>query len=326
MRMRGASVHAAILCTLFLETLATRAHADDRCVVRLDGGITPREWRLAVDAAAHGLDGVDTGDCAEIRITPEASGAMVTFTTHDGRIAQRHIRRPNELRPLFDALTVTVPPAAAPEPEPGPTPLLAITESSPDATVPVEEPMPELVLSAPTGGDDRSTSPAPGRPALLLFVGGGARTDGRSEVTPQGQLGVGVGLGKWELGVIGRIEAEHDLGTKQNGEASSMGVGARLARRERIGPIVLVTGVAMSAQWASVEAHPSRTQHAEVDFLEPRAGAFVGFVGPRVGRFRLRGEVLGELALSQRTGTAELPVTSGLGIGAMFGVETSFLP
>ena len=321
--MRGSSVvHAVILCSLFL---ASRADAEGRCVLRLDDVAAPREWRAAVAAVAEGLGTGDAGDCAEIRVTPETRGAMVTFTTWDGRVAQRHIRHPNELGPLVDALTVTVPPE--PVPAIGPPPMLAITESSPTATEPAEGPIPALQLEAPTN-EDRPTVPAPGRTALVVFAGGGARMDGRSAVAPQGQLGLGVAIGKWELDLVGRIEAEHDMESTAHvhNEASSMGVGARVGRREKVGPLLLVTGVSVAAQYASVEAHLSRTERKEVDFLEPRAGAFIGVVGPRLGRFRLRGEVIGEVALSQRAGTTDLPATSGWGVGCMFGLETSFLP
>lgn len=251
---------------------------------------------------------------------------MVSFTTRDGRVARRHIRWPADLGPLVDALTVTMPSVVGP---PAPPPEALVTETSPEASTsaPVPERTVDLGPELPPAAD-RATDAAPRPVSFVVFAGGGARTSGRTDVvTPQGQLGLGVVYRGWQLDVVGRLEAEHDVGpeTRLHGELSSLGGGVRASRRTSVGSFVIVSGVSLALQYASLESRRAE-RHIERDWLEPRAGAFFGVVGPRIGRFRIRGEILGEVALASGDPTAALPATAGLGVGGMIGVETSFLP
>src|SRR5690606_20804220 len=74
------------------------------CPITISGLASP-EWLRAV-AAVGELDA--DGDCASIALAVDADGALLSFTTRDGRVAHRQLTHPSELGATVDALT-TVP-------------------------------------------------------------------------------------------------------------------------------------------------------------------------------------------------------------------------
>jgi hypothetical protein len=325
--MRAKVCHAA---AAFLLLHSAVAFADGSCAVRLVDPRAQTEWRSAVDAAAVAVRAADTGDCASIVVTAEERGAVVTFTTRDGRIAQRHIHRPAELMPLVDALTVTVPPAvvAAPVAPEATIAFPAEEEQEEESVAPAMAPA-EPAMARPANHDVAPSSN--GRTALLFHASGGAKRSGRADsVAPQAEFGMSVALRRWELGLVGRVEAERDLATSAASrvELSSIGAGARVGRRDALGNVLVLTGLAFSGQAATLESH-SRTQsnaEHEKTFFDPRLGAYIGAVSPPIGPVRFRGDLMAEVAVTPRPASSDFPAAPGWGVGAMLGVETSFLP
>lgn len=346
------------LATVLTTLIPASASADPRCEVRLEGGISG-EWSSAVRSVDRTL-GHGAADCREIVVTPDLRGATVVFTTREGRMAQRRIERPSDLLPLIDALLVTVPFSAGPELSPAPltlpTPATGEVATERSAVLsPLEPPMPktnarvganppspEFSITLPRqleGLPDRDVAEKPREPdvaKVLLGLGAGLRGafPGVS-VAPTGQVMVGFALTRWEFGLLGRWEFEHDMGTEAtvgHVHASAIGGGAVVGRRDRVGPFLFVYGTSLEV-FAAQEEYGERStdgaSHVSLSdsFADPRAGLYLGCVLPRNARFRLRVQLDGEMAINQHVpSSSELPMFPKWSAGLTIGAETAFLP
>jgi hypothetical protein len=310
----------AIATALFT---SAAAHADEPCAVRVEASDHESTgWSDALRDAERAV-AVFGGDCREIVIVRDDHGASLTFTTRDGRVAQRRISQPTELRALIEALLVTIPE----EPRARSTSVTPARESFPLPT----EPAPTV---EPAGTPDVLAKRQLDVGHLLLGVGGGVKVWPGSPASAVGQVAVAWVHERWELGLIARWEPG-DASQTATGHlhVSALGGRATLGRREPIGDLVLVFGSSAGVFVAQedykqqgLDDEPNRLKVHDA-FVDPRLGAYVGLVVPTSQRFRLRAQVDGEVALSSYTPeSAYLTAFPRWNFGLTLGAEAAFLP
>src|SRR5262245_8915636 len=107
---------SAYLVAVVAPLVFARARAE--CPVTLVPSDAPAPWASAVASARERLAS-QSSDCGsvEIAVRPKG-GAVLTFTTTEGRRAERTLGSPQELGPALDALLVNVKVETPPAPPP----------------------------------------------------------------------------------------------------------------------------------------------------------------------------------------------------------------
>lgn len=242
--------------------LPAPARAARTCKVRL----VPRQnsaWQRAADRLESVLAAPKAdGDCESVLIDVHDDGAELVYTTRDGRRAVRRLAQPSELEPTVEMLSVT-----------GPAPASARVAVEPDRAA---APQPKVVAQT--------------EHSRILFGGSlGARAGADALATPLLRAFGSIGLGHWELGVLGQWEmgyremVEHPARARR---ASGFSGGITAARRQPLGENValLVGGSLVLAALDEESAEHSATEGR----AEGRIGGFVGAIFPRRARTRLR--------------------------------------
>jgi hypothetical protein len=265
-------------------------------------GVTP-DWATALDALRGELArGGDVDSCAQIRVTRAERGARVTVKIADGRIAERFVESPADLRAAIIALLLLPPP-------PPKTPSAEVSAS------------PELIREEhPPGSDiaptrlpgvaevDRTLSPSPSSPRPTERFDLALATGGRWSGDHPG-ISVGgfaeVSLGRWAVDVNGRWDDY--AGPSGSPDAvgytvRSLEIGAAIGRHFDVGPFALTAsfGPSVVAEWQKLNSTPPPVY---VAFTNPKTGAVVGDLVPsgRDARVaRLGGGVRGTLLSSTR--------------------------
>jgi hypothetical protein len=303
---------------------ANPAYAEDLCSVRFHppSRAAALAWQEAVRTEQHALVEQES-DCRELKVDvdEDGRGALVTFTTRDGRVAERHIDAPAELRATAEALLVTIPPAPPPQQAEEPQPARSPALSDPSIRGP-------SLPSGETG--EEPPRPAGGGSRFGVLVGAGAGVAATAgELGGAGQVRAGLATDRWEFGLAGQVEPERD-GKRATGHVSTsvIGAGAYAARRAVYGPVVVLLGGGAGLAVVSEEARRGTRQHpAHGDLLEPRLGVMVGVIGPTLGRWRLRSQLeaqvgLGSHAMPDVDPAGPPQLTAALTVG----VETTVFP
>jgi hypothetical protein len=267
------------------------------CKVSLVPENASTEWRSAAEALrAHFLDGGSTDfDCREVAISLQADGAIMTFTTRDGRQAMRRLQEPDEVAPLVGAMLVTLPPAAGPERAPSPS----------DA-----RPLPER----------SAASPVFVIPAVNLQVTAGVRVSLPGVfASPSFTFRAGFVVRSWELSAFAQSDPAHAVLTGGAPPAFSMSryaAGIALGKRIAFGSSFIVPGVTTSV--ASIQESGNEDEGAGLGTVskanssaEPIVGAYLGVRSAPFSSLRVRAELSADAVVSrlQRPSTldASLP-------------------
>ena len=273
-------------------------------------------WVAAAAAARARLERADAQDCHAIEVAVRPTGgALVTFTTTEGRLAVRALTAPDELGPALDALLATLPPEP-PAAEPVPP-------APPDAP-----PARDVVVGRP------APAPPPASPLVHFNIGAaGAVRLGLSGayLTPGILLRPGGTFGPWELS--GVVEYDPSYAYLPDGtpsfSLSSFGAALQVGRRERVGSFAF--GFGGSIGLASVHVDTSGTDGlAQVaEYGQPRIGGFARLAIPREGSVRGTFDLGFDAAVGslkrRATLRSDLPDLPRWGVVAALGVESSLL-
>jgi hypothetical protein len=235
----------------------------------------------------------DATDCARITIEVGEKGAVILFTTRDGRQARREVASPAQLGASIDALLITT----------------------------------ELAAPLHTDEPEAAPPPPPAPVHLLASVLVGGRLSAPSAfVSPAVVVRAGVAIDGWEIGLWGQAEPVLQWldGIAPAGYSVwRYAVGASFARRQAIGStLVIVLGGDVAVTVVGPGADSDDPPQAQ-----PALGAFFGLVLPQRSRIRLRAEIGGEVGLtgtppSDDQGYPTLPWVSA---GVSLGVEGELL-
>ncbi len=263
-------------------------------------------------------------DCRDVVVDVDEHGADVTFTTRDERTATRRISRPSDLGPLIEALLVTVPEAPS-------RPTVAAAAADETASEPAGD---WSALDTPPTEATPAERPATNRAdrgGLVVALGAGM-TVGAGDAGALGQLELGYVTRGWELGVVGRLEPAHEA-PKTTAHASLTAIGASVlaAHRAALGSSTLIFGGTLGvfdiSEEARRDATPTGDQRHEDDLADVRVGAMLGWLAPRIGPIRLRGQVDAQLGLLEETPKyADLPSNPRFTLAFTLGAETNLLP
>lgn len=273
-------------------------------------------WQAAVEDAGRFLSRTRTDDCASVEVAVRPSGgALLTFTTTDGRRAVRGLLGPDELVPALEALVVL--PAAPPSQGARPV-------------APRQEPAASVARPAAP-----SPSPPPPPPArevhFQVAAAGGARLGFAGPyASPALSLRPSGTFGGWEL--AGTVEYDPSFAYAPGAPVKIWSFAATLyaGRRERLGPVALGYGLGLGMAALRADELASADGATKVtDFVQPRLATFVRLVTPPGGR--VRGTV--DLGLDVGLGSvkrratlqADLPDLPRWGAVLAAGVEASFL-
>jgi hypothetical protein len=231
----------------------------------------------------------EANDCRSIEVHVALDGAVVVFTTRDGRQAVRHVASPAELGPTVEALLVTTPPSPI-EPTP----------SAPEPTAPTAPTKP----AKSAGAIDR-THPVPraeGRPSekrVFAVVEAGARMGLPGPFfSPSVAVGGHIVLDRWELGVDLTWEPIYgtSLPTPPGFDMLVSAVGIDIGRREPIG-----RGFEIAALGRAAVAIVHEEREGSIESGEPqgtrsqlRVGAAASIVYAREAPFRVRATLGGD--------------------------------
>lgn len=304
---------------LFLtSSVVTRSAFARDCSLRFDPPDGGAGWESAAREATASLASSLETDCAEIVVALTPRGALVRFTTTDGRTASRQVANPAELASTIVALMVTLDVGATKAP-----PDDAARASAPDgALAPIIRAIPEWEPSPRTGdalvGNGDLSVAVRGRIGLRTGVPGAV-------VAPTFGVGVAVVGGRWEASALAQWEPVHaPAASTEVGRfrlsATSFSLSA--GRREPLGgPVSVVFGPSVAVAIESLKAGPELGNVGR-GRLAPRLGVFVaGDV--EVGRtVRLRLGVAADLDPTRIGRTAgDLPALAPWGVETSLGVE-----
>lgn len=303
---------------------ASTASADPRCTVAFrsanDDGASWRDAVSNVEREIAKRPDAET-DCRQVLVVVDERGAVVTFVTRDERSALRRISRPSDLRPLIEALLVTIPEASGP-----PT---AAAADEPASAVPIDlAPLDTPMAPAPA---ERPRAKLEDRAGPIVAIGAGL-TVGAGEPGTIGQVEVGYLTRGWELGLVGRLEPEHEgPGTSAHANLSAAGASLLAAHRAALGPVTLLFGGALGVFSVSSkgrrESAPFEEQRHKDDLADVRAGAMLGCLAAPIGPVRFRGQVDAQLGLFEQTPKyADLPPNPRFTLALTLGAETNLLP
>jgi hypothetical protein len=265
---------------------AADARAESQCAITLTPDEASKEWRAAVASLRADLRHEADGDCRAIAIDVSADPAFVVLTTQDGRQAVRRIDSPEDLRPLVDALLVTLP-----------------APSTSDAIASTGQ-HPETAAAPPI---DHAQSAADKAMYLVVQADGGARVSAPGGfASPSFGARLGAVFGRWELACTGQWDPAHTLlsgGTPAGFSMSRYAVGVAAGRRLLLGEstiaLGLTTAVAVVSEVGIDNGGPSAGQTGGATSAEPLVGAYVAFVWPHRSSLRFRSELSGDAVASR---------------------------
>lgn len=294
--------------------LATRAaSAAPHCPIRTQPAALQPAWVEAADRARSGL-AAKGGDCKDVLLEVEGSGARLTFTTLDGREATRWLEDPSSLEPALAALQVTL--------------SIQEQETHDPRSAPASPP-----VDTPRRAKDRGEQSPPTH--LLVHGQVGARLAG-SDLMLAPALGAGVALtaSDFELGVGAQWEpAYQSLGDVESPSTRLSSLGANIAagRRNPIGGgRAIVTGVRVSAavlhqEWWLPGTSEAKTEH-EGERAQVRLGAYAGPIIPMSRAIRLRTLLEADIdpmhVGATRHGENSAPPLPWWGVSLSLGVES----
>ena len=311
------------------------------CRLELVPADAPAPWTSAVRAATSRLRSGAAHDCSSVEVAVRPSGgALVTFTTTDGRRAVRALTSAEELGPTLDALLVTLPSEPTPQ-KSAPSPPVASAAPSP----PSEPPRP--LVTRVTGVDGE---PPPGQGSRSIAI---AVPTAAPPHEAHFQLGASVGgrfgfkgafftpaigfrpsgtFGAWEL--AGAVEYDSSYTYLPGGSPPGFNLWSFIAavqvgRRQAFGNVALGYGLGLGVASIREEANDVDGTAKVTDFGQPRLSLYGHLVFPR--RSTWRGTL--DLGLDAALGSvmkraslrADLPDLPRWGIVVSAGVETSAL-
>jgi hypothetical protein len=298
---------AFLVAALATLAIAIPARAQS-CSVAVSGASTAA-WHQA--ASGLQLSG-SAGDCASIHLELLATGARLTFTTRDGRRAERLLSDPAELEATIAALAVTdlrSEPTAEPSrqsdsqlPKPAPaaaSPRRSVAESEPSSEASPDSQPTYSLQAGSRGGADRLISVVLNGSASLV-------------------------LQRWELGVGAAIDFQYFTVGSSPGEApgSAVVAGVTIGRREQIDNTAVLVGSRLMIAALNDERE---VDTGERGGAEIRTGAYLGLVFPRRSPARFRTELGAELVPHDLGGrvsrSSEGPVTPWWAVSLLAGVE-----
>ena len=241
------------------------------CTVQLTPADASPTWVSAVHDVQTRLR-LGAGDCARIEVKVHGEGALVVFTTRDGRFAGRDVASLTQLGATVDALVVTWEIPSTPPPSPT---------------------------------NDRIAAPPSTQPVhvLVALLGGGRLAAPSAFISPSVDVHAGITFASWELALVAHGEptlAWLDGATPQGFSRWRYAIGASFARRQplaRAAVLLLGVGASMSVIGQD-EIEPTMAVDSRT-FVEPSAGAFVGVVFPQQSRLRVRSELGADFTLAR---------------------------
>ena len=298
-RVHAHRIHLAVPAAVLSTALATLTVAEpvraESCSVTISGAATPA-WRQA--ASSLRLSG-PAGDCASIHLEVVVSGARVTFTTRDGRKAERMLSDPAEFEATIAALRVTDP-STEPAPEP--------SRRGADSQLPKPAPTPE-----PSRG---------GQGMYSLQAGSRGGADNLLSLVVNGSASLV--LDRWELGVVAAFDFQYVAlgGGPQRAPGSAVAAGVTVGRREHIDNAAVLVGSRLTIAGLNDERE---VDSGERGGAEVRTGAYFGLVFPRRASSRFRAELGVELVPHDLGGrpadSSEGPMTPWWAVSLLAGVE-----
>ena len=267
-----------------------RAQAlDDACPVRVVPQASDGAWLGAAMSAQARLradlrpgEVAQGGDCREVIVHVANDGAVVEFSTMDGRRAIRHIDDPDELWPTIEALSITVPSALE---DPPPATKL-VTSAAPPAS-PAHD--------APSEAVGRPRSEREAGVVLGVLLGGRAGWPGSYASPTVGGFAAMV-VERWEIGIAAEWESHYvrnEGRVPQGFEMSGYAAGVTLGRREPLGrDLTLLFGARLGG--AIVDEEGIENGSVGGSQGEARAGVHVGLLFPTTSAFRFRSVLAGD--------------------------------
>lgn len=310
-------------------TVARPAAAGDTCALRLDPPQATGGWEAAVREANAKLSSSSETDCADILVKLTSSGAVVLYTTRDGRRALREVSSPADLVPTIVALMVTFE-IAAPRPRDPATSGVG-SSAPPSGSTPgpiirsiADWERPPIAPSAPD--ELEPESPERSTTSLVLRAQGGARAalPGGS-IAPTLGIAVTVVRARWEGSFSTQWEPSYaPEATSRIGRFrfSSASIGLTAGRREKLGSVVtLAFGPAAFASMATIKAGPELGNAGRAR-LEPRFGVFVAAILALMPSLHIRISALGDFnPVTLGHERDDIPVLPPWGLDANVGLE-----
>jgi hypothetical protein len=290
--------------------------AASQCSVHVIPEHPSAAWEEAIDRARASLAS-QPGDCGETVIEVAGDFATLKFTTRDGRRAVRLLRDPSELSAVLGALVVTLPaPTFTPAPAKGAAP------TSQSVRAPVAEAHP---AAAPIN-------------ALLSGLVGARLAGPGPLVGPTAILGAGIGLPRWELGLITQWTPSYAIltdDTTRPARFAGISAGLAIGRRTSLNKnLTLVTGITLSAAaqhegWHMADATTGKKLHEENDRGQALVGAYAGAVFPLIWKMRLRSSISADVDATHLGDTGQpasgVPRLPWWALTLAFGFETEIL-
>lgn len=322
---------AFALATSLAAGAEVRAAAPEVCAVRLASEDDGRGWKSAVSDAEARVRALpaEAQDCRTIEVHVAIDGAVVVFTTRDGRQAVRHVATPAELAPTIEALLVTTPPPAIGEPPP-------VTKAAPAETAGAPAKPPLLRQSA--GAEARHGVPRVAghrvetRAFGIVEAGGRIAAPGRF-LSPALTLGAHVALDRWELGVDLTWEPIYGtaLAAPPGFQMLATVIGVGIGRREPLG-----RGFELSAMGRAGIALVHEEREGELESGEPqgsraqmRLGASASLIYAKEAPFRVRATLAGDYVPTKLGGGRSvdplLPTLPSWGTTLSVGLEADLL-
>jgi hypothetical protein len=206
-----------------------------------------------------------SGDCLDLRVRPDTSGAWLEFRGHGG-IARRHLAAAKELVPAVRALLVRV-------------------DTDYFATAPSVE--------APDSGPQNKTTETSAMPKVHFGTTLGVRLGiGNGNLIESPALGgfAAMQADGWELGVTGQWEFgyhEAVIDQEPDWSASALTMGVMAGRRVPVGKWDLAAGVQLAGSFVQGQTD-DEDPHRNAERTDARIGGYFAIIGPRDSHVRLR--------------------------------------
>jgi hypothetical protein len=272
----------------------------ERCIVKVVPPSAASTWHLAAAKVAEASAGTE---CMQLELHLTLDGALVVFTTAEGRQAVREVHAPDELAPTVDALRASVELAAV-DPADRPASSAAASASSragaaESSSGPVEaRPSASTVARAAELVETPAERPAraeAGDRGHWLYVGAGSALRigyGGQLATPVLDVSVRAPLPSgWELGIGLFWEPYYWLEQAPKGfEMRGMSAELELAKKLDLGArwgLFAAGTVAVGLVEEELEA-PDDSAYIDVTRTELRLGGRIGVLYPRNGVVRMR--------------------------------------
>jgi hypothetical protein len=292
--------------SLAVSVWAAPARAEALCSVELAGENT--EGWLGSGRMPEIPEGAD---CESVRIEVEGNSARVTFVTRDGRRAERIVHDPSELGPTLGALGVT-----------------GARESAPVSKEPLRA-RPVRPVATPVEADRAPTwngeaARAERDHAAIFALTAGTRAGADNLVSPLFTGSASLSLDRWELGVMGALEAQYfDVAAEpRRAPGSAISAGVLAGRRQPLGSaaVFLGTRLVLAALNDESEVDEGRRGRAEM-----RLGSYLGLALPSAAKTRFRAEIAADAVPEDLGGKAadslEATITPWWAISLSLGLE-----